>query len=412
MQENYSLYKLNEFIRRFVALNLPQAVWVEAEIAEINERRGHYYLSLIEKDADRGGLIAKGQAMMWAQQVNKWQRKNKTLLNDFLQEGRKVKLQVKVDFHEQFGLKFIIENIDTAFTLGHLALDRQKTIASLKEGGLWELNKMLPLKAVPQRLAIISSPLAAGLQDFLEHLHQNDYGYHFDAQLFQAAMQGTQLSPEMRRQLKTINRRHEHFDAIVIIRGGGAKIDLAGFDDKDLCTLATTVKLPIIAGIGHDSDQSILDMIAHTSLKTPTAVADFFVQRLLFFEQNLLGFQGQINELITERLNDASVELDRYEMLLRSSSKIVIDKQKWQLDQLQDQIPILVKNQLKHAHIQLDHLEQQLQLLSLESNLGRGFSIITQEGNMINKKASLHLGKEINIHFKDGIQIVKHQEND
>lgn len=412
MQENYSLYKLNEFIRRFVALNLPQAVWVEAEIAEMNERRGHYYLSLIEKDADDGVLIAKGQAMMWAQQANKWQRKNKRLLYDFLREGRKVKLQVKVDFHEQFGLKFIIEDIDTAFTLGHLALDRQKTITSLKESGLWELNKMLTLKAVPQRLAIISSPLAAGLQDFLEHLHQNDYAYHFETQLFQAAMQGTQLSPEMRRQLKTINRRHEHFDAIVIIRGGGAKIDLAGFDDKDLCALAASVKLPIITGIGHDSDQSILDMVAHTSLKTPTAVADFFIQRLLFFEQNLLGYQEQVNELITAQINDASIELDRYEIFLRSASKILIDQQKWQLDQLQDQIPVLVKNQIKHAHIQLDHLEQQLQLLSLDSSLGRGFSMITQKGNIINKKVNLKLDKEINIHFKDGIQIVKHQKND
>lgn len=395
-----------------MALNLPQAVWVEAEIAEINERRGHYYLSLIEKDVNDGVLIAKGQAMMWAQQANKWQRKNKTLLNGFLQAGRKVKLQIKAEFHEQFGLKFIVQDIDTAFTLGMMALDRQKTITELKERGLWELNQMLILKAVPHRLAIISSPLAAGLQDFLEHLNQNEYGYHFETQLFQAAMQGSQLSPEIRRQFKTINRRYEDFDAIIIIRGGGAKIDLAGFDDKDLCALATTSKLPIITGIGHDSDQSILDMIAHTSLKTPTAVADYFVQRLLFFEQNLLEVHAQINQQIEEQTHHASTWLDQQEILIKTASKTLIDKQTWQLDQLQNQIPALVQNQLKYTTLQLNHLEEQLQLLSLESSLGRGFSVVTQGGKIVNKKANLKHNKKIDIHFKDGIQTIKHPIND
>ncbi len=401
--ELYSLYQLNEFIRRFVALNLPEAIWLHAEIAEIDERRGHYYLSLIEKESEGGELIAKGQAMMWSQQAHKWQRANKILLNDFLQVGRMVKLQVKADFHEVYGLKFVIQDIDTAFTLGHLALDKQTTIAYLQSENLWEENRQLTLSTTPQRLAIISSPMAAGLQDFLEQLHKNDYGYKYETQLFPAAMQGPQLSPEIRRQLKTINRRRDQFDAIIIIRGGGARIDLVGFDDQKLCETAATSILPIITGIGHDSDQSILDMIAHTSLKTPTAVAEFLVQRLLQFEQTLLTVDLQVKQLMNTRLQRSFAQLDQLEMVLKTLSESFLQKKYWELDQLDLQTPILIKQQLKQAQTELEYLDQKHRLLSLKQNLERGFSIVTQGGKIVNSKDELKKEEEISIHLKDGI---------
>jgi len=355
---DYSLFELNEYIRRFVALNLPDAVWVRAELAEVDERRGHYYLTLVEKDPEKEALVARGQAVMWDNTARAWQRRNRLVLPAFLQVGRTVKLQVRADFHERFGLKFVITDLDPHFTLGQLAQLRQQTLAYLEQAGLLQTNKALALPLAPQRLAIISSPAAAGLQDFLAQLNHNPYGYQFHSQLFPAAVQGSQTSPEVRRQLRTIERRKADFDAIVIIRGGGSRTDLADFDERELCVAAAAAGLPILTGIGHETDQSLLDLLAHTALKTPTAVANFLIDRLQQFEQRVALQAQNLDQLQQRALQQARSQLTQFEQQLVLLQRHLVRRQIWQLDTYETQLPHLVSQRLKHAQDQLLQLEK------------------------------------------------------
>ncbi|MEM1214960.1 MAG: exodeoxyribonuclease VII large subunit [Bacteroidota bacterium] len=398
----YTLFELNEYIRRFVALNLPQAVWVSAELASVSERRGHWYLDIIEKAAAGEELRAQAQAILWERTARRWQRENKLRLRELLQGGRQVKLQVQIEFHERYGLKFMVTDLDPHFTLGQLALQRQATIEHLHKSGVWDLNRNLPLALAPQRLAIISSPVAAGLQDFLDQLRSNPYGYHYDTTLFPAAMQGTQASVEIRKQLRTIGRRAADYDAIVIIRGGGARTDLSDFDERELCTVAAKAPLPILSGIGHQTDQSILDMLAHTSLKTPTAVADFLVNRLLTLEQHLLEKAQWNQQLTTQRLAQARSKIDHCQQLLHHQTQQYLQQQYWQLDHLAGVLPQRTEQRLRQAQQQLDTLEKQHLLLRLETSLNRGFSLTSKEGQIITTAKDLTSGDTISIRLAQG----------
>lgn len=403
---SYTLFQLNQFIRRFVALNMPQPVWVSAELTEANENRGHYYLSLIEKDEATDQVVAQGQAMFWNTQAQRWQRNNRsTGLHDLLQPGRKVRLQVQAEYHERYGMKFMVLDIDPAYTIGQLAIQRQQTIEFLDAQGLLYTNSSLPLAVAPQRLAIISSATAAGLQDFLEHLRGNAYGYGFQVQLFQAAMQGQQASPEIRRQLRTIERRRADFDAIVIIRGGGSRTDLADFDDKDLCVAAAQASLPVITGIGHDVDQSVLDMVAHTALKTPTAVADFLVEMLLELEQTALYLGQQITEVIAARLQREQQRLDTIHQQLPMLCQQPVQRRLWQLEQYERQLPQVVSRRLERAQWRLEQLAQRHELLRLETSLARGFSVFTQADAIIRSKVAVADDLPATVYFQDGERV-------
>lgn len=399
---DYRLSELNTFIRRFVALNLPEPVWVEAELAEVDERRGHYYLSLIETAGDSDQTVARAQAIMWDRQARKWQRQRQLLLHRILQAGRAIKLQVQVEFHERYGISMQVVDLDPNYTLGLLAQQREATLELLKSLGLLEANKRVPLPMVPQRLAVISSPVAAGLQDFTTQLKQNAYGYEFRTQLFPAAVQGPQTSPEVRRQLRTIQRRAEDYDAIVIIRGGGAKMDLADFDERALCEAAAQSSLPIITGIGHETDQSIMDMLAHTALKTPTAAADFFVDRLLQVDQHLALASQQLRRLQEQHIRQAEQVLVHIESSIKSQIQQQLQGQEWQLRHMQQQLPIFVRNRLKLAERALEEQIKLHEVLSLESHLKRGFTVLTQEGKIINRIASIRKDVPLEAQLADG----------
>jgi exodeoxyribonuclease VII large subunit len=379
---------------------------VSAELASVDERKGHYYLSLVEKDEEGDTIIARSEAVIWQKSAKSWQRQNKLLLKDLLQAGRQVRLLVQAEFHERYGLKLMASDIDTNYTLGQLAQQRQLTIQKLQSKGLLDTNKMLELKTVPQRLAIISSPAAAGLQDFLQQLTDNPYGYVFSTQFFPAAVQGPQASPEIRRQLRTIARRADDYDAIVIIRGGGSRIDLAEFDDLELCTAAAKAPLPVISGIGHDIDQSVLDMVAHTSLKTPTAVATFLIERLLYFEQHLAGLAQLFRQLQLTYLQEAGSQLLQKEQLLGFLTQKVLQRQQWQLEQSELRLPQLIQQRLKTAKIQLQQLREKQEMLRLETSLNRGFSLVSKKGKIITSKSSLSEEDQLDLDFKDGRQSV------
>lgn len=398
-----SLHELNEFIRRFVALNVPEPVWVKAEIAEADERRGHYYLNLIEKAAEEDQIVAQSQAILWSSQARSWQRTHRQIrLADLLRAGQAVQLQVRVDFHERFGLKLVIEDIDPDYTLGQLAQRRQATIHYLESRGLIKLNQQLSLPIVPQRLAIISSPAAAGLQDFQAQLAQNAYGYQFQMRLFPAAMQGTQTSPEIRRQIRTLNRRKDDYDAIVMIRGGGARTDLADFDEQDLCEAAALAQLPILAGIGHETDQSVLDVVAHTSLKTPTAVANFLIDRALHFEQNLLGAAQELEYLNRQKLQQEERQLEQITQQMHYRTQKLFQAHEWQLQQAEQRLKTSSRQLLQKHRYQLNHLNQQHELLGIDTALRRGFAWLEKDGKAIKSIRDLQAKDQIIAHLQDG----------
>lgn len=398
----YRLFELNTFIRRFVALNLPEPVWVQAEVAEVDERRGHYYLTLMEKTEDGQEVAAQAKAVIWSRTANQWQRTNKLLLKDLLQAGREVQLQVQVSFHERYGMQLQVQDLDANYTLGVMAQQRQRTIDELMAAGLLQANKMLRLVLAPQRLAVISSPAAAGLQDFLAQLRENPYGYDFEVQLFPAAVQGAQASPEIRRQLRTIERRRDSFDAVVIIRGGGARMDLADFDEKELCFAAAQMTLPVISGIGHETDQSIMDMIAHTALKTPTAAANFLIDRLHYLDQQLAGARQTLQQQTSQLVQRKEFELTRLGEQLKFQQQQLLQKENWKLEQYAQQLPQLIRQQLHQATVQLEQLQQLHQLLSVESQLKRGFALLSVGDEIIRSGSQLEQHEEVTLHLQDG----------
>ena len=407
-----SLHELNEFIRRFVALNVPEPVWVKGEIAEADERRGHYYLTLVEKAAAEDQIIAQSQAILWSSQARNWQRKHRQLrLPDLLRSGQAVQLLVRVDFHERFGLKLVIEDIDPDYTLGQLALRKQATIHYLESRGLLQLNQQLELPLVPQRLAVISSPTAAGLEDFRTQLAQNPYGYRFATRLFPAAMQGTQSSPEIRRQIRTLNRRKDDYDAVVLIRGGGARIDLADFDEQDLCEAAAMAQLPILTGIGHETDQSVMDLVAHTSLKTPTAVANFLIDRALHFEQSLMGTAQELAYLSRYQMQVQSRWLDQISQLIQFRTQHHLQAASWQMEQMQQQMKTNTLQLLQKHHYQLEQLAQQHELLGIDTVLRRGFAWLEKKGKAVQSVKDLQPKDQVVVHLRDGQALLKVQTN-
>ncbi|MCB0636728.1 MAG: exodeoxyribonuclease VII large subunit [Lewinella sp.] len=398
----YSLRQLNEYLRRVVALNFPSALWLRAEIAAAQEKRGHHFVQLVEKSADSDEIMAQSEAVFWQRPAQRWARRNKTTVADLLQAGREVRLQVRVDFHERYGLKLQIEDIDLAFAVGQLALRRQQTISNLRERGALELNRQLTLPPALQRLAVISSPQAAGYHDFREQLLRNPYGYQFRVELYPAAMQGTQTSPEVRRQLRHLARRRYAYDAIVIIRGGGSRLDLSDFDDLALCEAAAQSPLPLIVGIGHETDQSVLDLVAHTSLKTPTAVAHFIVERSLQLEARCVQLGQRIQQLGQQQLARERQRLARVSLQLPQLAGQMLREQSRTLDHLRGLLPLLARQTLHLAWRELEKEQQSARLLSLDQTLARGFSLLVRDDDrIISRQEALSTNDQVTLHLQD-----------
>ena len=389
----YSLFELNEYIRRVVALNFQEGVWVHCEIAQISSSRGHFYLNIVEKAIDSDRVIAQSSAILWASKYRQLKRNHKTLLDKLLSNGTEVLVQVKIDFDERYGLKLLIDDIDPSYTIGKLALKRQEILKTLVEEKLLEKNKSLPLPEVLQCVAVISSETAAGLQDYLDQLATNAYGYRIKNQLFQAAMQGDKVEKEVLRQLKRIALIKENFDAVVIIRGGGAKLDLAAFDNLLIARTIANFPLPVLIGIGHEVDETILDKVAHTSLKTPTAVADFLVHQMLQFESNLMEKLHYVKQHTSYQIQEEKSQLDYLQKISLTIVKNLIKEHQIGLSQIQKRIPTASINLLKLEHNTLHNLEKSIRLLDPKTALKRGFSITTMEnGKVVTDKKQVTKG--------------------
>ncbi|RKZ09334.1 exodeoxyribonuclease VII large subunit, partial [bacterium] len=282
--DTFSLLELNAHIRQVVALNFEQLIWVSCEISQARQSRGHHYLELVEKAEHSDDIRAQSSAVIWARTFSRIRKKCGDLIDDILQDGVEVRVQVRVDFHERYGLKLVIEDIDPSFTMGNLETRRREILETLQKKGLVEKNGLLPLPVVPQRIAVLSSEHAAGYHDFMQHLRENPYEYHFDTHLFPVALQGSSVEKEVVTALQSVAKAAVHYDCVAIIRGGGSRLDLSGFDNLAIGEAIAHCPIPVFTGIGHEIDQSVADIVANYALKTPTAVADAIIEMTATFE--------------------------------------------------------------------------------------------------------------------------------
>ncbi|NUO01079.1 MAG: exodeoxyribonuclease VII large subunit [Saprospiraceae bacterium] len=397
-----SLFDLNEHVRRVLALNLPDALWVRAEIAQVNESRGHYYLSLVEKGGEKEEILAQAEAVIWQQTARQLHSQLGSIWRDLLRAGMEVLLKVRVEFHERYGFKLLIQDIDPAYTLGKLELERRNTIQRLKEVGFFDLNRSLQLPLVLQRVAVISSPKAAGFQDFWKHLQGNRYGYGFSMVLFPVAVQGEQAEQEVLNQLKKIQAKHQQFDCLVVIRGGGARLDLTAFDSYAVCAQMARLSIPVLCGIGHDTDETVLDLVAHTALKTPTAVADFLIGHNLHFETTLVQLQLSIRDSLWKSLETANLSLEYLAQQCDLAIRQKIRSEYQVLNHQETLIPVLFRQRLRESALKLQGQESLLEMLSVENTLKRGFTLTTKDGKIVRAGAALKPGDRITTHFGDG----------
>lgn len=397
----HSLFDLQEFIRRVLALNFQQPVWITAEIGQASRSKGHYYLELIQK-GEGEALVAQASAALWANDYRRLRTRLGADLDAVLQTGLQVKMQVKVDYHERYGLKFIVADLDPAFTFGEVDRLRRQTIDTLRSQGLLQRNAGLPVPPVLQRIAVVSSENAAGLQDFLQQLRGNEFGYVFDCQLFESSVQGVDAAAEIQYALRRIVAESAFYDCAVVVRGGGARLDLAAFDNLELCRTLAGMPLPVFTGIGHDIDETVFDLVAHTALKTPTAVAEFLIRHNLFFENNILQTAGELRALATFQVRLNELELNRREMEITLEGKQLLHRAARQLDNWEAMLPQWANAQLRTQYNFLDHAEALCEALSPEKVLQRGYSITMHNGKVLNNAQEIQPGDVLETRLADG----------
>ncbi|MBR0390226.1 MAG: exodeoxyribonuclease VII large subunit, partial [Prevotella sp.] len=343
-ERHITLFELNRLVREAIEDALPMEYWVEAELSECRESRGHCYMELIQKDEQTATPIAKASAKCWA---NKWLTIRpyfERTTGQQLHAGMKVLLQVYPQFHEAYGFSWIVTDIDPTYTLGDMARKRQEIIQKLKAEGVFDLQKELQLPVFCQRIAVISSQTAAGYGDFCNQLADNPYGFKFETQLFPAIMQGEGVEQSIISALEQIYDMP--FDCVVIIRGGGATSDMSGFDTLALAENVANFPTPIITGIGHERDESILDMISHTRVKTPTAAAALLIDHLKGVLETIEGAQSMITHYVQQKLSIANSQLSIISEAIPRLFSIVKTRQEAKIDALYTRLPMLIERRL------------------------------------------------------------------
>ncbi len=402
-KEPLSLYELNVLVRQALNESLPDTYWIQAELSDVRSNAtGHCYLEFIQKDARGNNLIAKARGTIWANVYRMLKPYFEESTGQAFVSGIKVMVEVTVEFHELYGFSLTVVDIDPTYTLGDMARKRREILKQLEEEGVLTLNKELEMPMLAQRIAVISSSSAAGYGDFCRQLEENPYGFVFYPRLFPALMQGNQVEESVITALNAVNDHRDDFDVVVIIRGGGATSDLSGFDTYLLAANCAQFPLPIITGIGHERDDTVLDSIAHTRVKTPTAAAQFLITHM----------------------HDAAVSLDELAQTLISSVSVRMDKEHSRLAELTNRLPLVIKNRtiregylleqliqkinvgivrsLTNKQHRLMLLEQRVNDASPERLLKRGFSITLKDGKAVTDSTQLKAGDVITTRLAKG----------
>ena len=431
-EQHVTLYELNRLVSKVIESEMPSEYWVEAELSECRESRGHCYMELIQKDERTATPIAKASAKCWA---NKWMLIRpgfERTTGQRLHAGMKVLLKVFAQFHEAYGFSWIVTDIDPTYTLGDMARKRQEIIRQLKEEGVFDLQKELQLPLFCQRIAVISSETAAGYGDFCNQLADNPYGFQFHTRLFPAIMQGEGVEQSIINALGRIFSEYSDdsedsdipFDCVVIIRGGGATSDMSGFDTLALAENVANFPLPIITGIGHDRDESILDMVSHIRVKTPTASAALLIdhlkivldvindaqeqivrlaqQKLTFHKSRLSTFAEILPRLFTNVKTRQEARLDSLNSRMTTAIRQNIITQQSLINALEVKMPIFLNRRLMAEQHRLQLIEEKTKSLDPALLLKRGYSITLHNGKAVRSPQQLQSGDEIETRLEKG----------
>lgn len=420
-----SLYELNALVKRSINSCMPDTYWVQAELSDVRSNySGHCYLEFVQKEPRGNNLIAKARGTIWSNVYR--------LLKPYFEEetgqafvaGIKVLVNVSVEFHELYGYSLTVQDIDPTYTLGDMARRRREILKQLEEEGVLTLNKELELPLLTRRIAVISSATAAGYGDFCNQLEHNPYGFVFYPRLFPAIMQGDRVEQSIIAALDAINARRDDWDVVVIIRGGGATSDLSGFDTYDLAANCAQFPLPIITGIGHERDDTVLDSVSHTRVKTPTAAAEFLINHLHDTAETLEDYASSILYAVSTRMERERTRLARFAERIPMQTKMRLKEEHYRQERVMKQLEVGLQSRLtreKH-HLQLtasqlgvgsqrrlvkeNHrlqlLEQRLKATSPEHLLKRGYSITLRNGKAVTDASSLKEGDELVTRFAKG----------
>lgn len=419
-----SLFELNTLIRRTIDLSFTDSYWLQAELSEVREGRGHCYLEFVQKDTRSNGLIAKARGQVWA---SRW-----TMLSPYfmhttgqrLSPGMQVLVQVQVTFHELYGYALNVIDIDPTYTLGDIARRRQEILRTLQAEGVDRMNKELPLPLLLQRIAVISSPTAAGYEDFCNQLQSNRLNLFFQTRLFPATMQGEGVEQSVIGALNAIAANAEDWDIVVIIRGGGSTSDLSGFDTLQLAENVAQFPLPVITGIGHERDDTVIDLIAHTRVKTPTAAAEFLIHHQQEQLEQVNGLTDRIQtaigytlqqentriRLLTTKLpalvatfqSRESSRLGRLATTLQTAVIQRLSNQHNRLELTMHQLQTATQATLQRQHTTLQVAESHIRAADSKNILRLGFSITRVAGKAVRNTAQIQPGDTIQTTLYEG----------
>lgn len=424
MKTALTLYELNALVRNVIETSFTHGYWVEAELSECRESRGHCYMELVQKDEQCNTPVARATARCWR---SKWMMLRpyfERITGQQLHAGMKVMLEVYPQFHEAYGFSWIVNDINPEFTMGDMARRRKEIIDRLKKEGVFDLQKELVLPMFAQRIAVISSETAAGYGDFCNQLTDNEYGYRFQVTLFPAVMQGEQVEESVIDALNMIYDHIDDYDVVVIIRGGGATADLSGFDTLTLAENVANFPLPVITGIGHDRDESVLDMVSNIRVKTPTAAATFLVDHLADADAIITESQDRIMHAVTRRIEYEKMRLNTLVRQMPMLFSLFKTRQESRLEQSYQRMLISLKAQLvthqaqidhlnglfnrsiwaysEHRHNQLAQLEARIETVNPLRILKNGYSITFKDGHAVKDASQLKPGDIIETRVEKG----------
>ncbi len=419
-----TLHQLNALVKDVIQLGMNRDYWVTVELASVRENRGHCYMELIEKDGHTNTPIAQARAVCWRGAWLHVAPRFRFATGQDLCAGLKVMIKVRASFHEAYGFSWVVSDIDPTYTLGDMARRRQEILKQLKDEGVIDMNKSLRISPFACRIAVISSATAAGYGDFCNQLDSNDFGFRFETHLFGATMQGENVESSIMEALDNINKHIENFDVVVIIRGGGSTADLSGFDTLLLAECVANFPLPIITGIGHERDKSVLDYIACISCKTPTAVAAWLIDNLANTLSGINDAAHRITKAAQERMRAEQMRMQHLRDAIRHGFTIRkecetrhiallsqrmahaaatnVSKQQHMLSLISQRLPWLMAAQLGREQHRMAMIEQRCKSVDPQNILSRGYSITMLHSRAVTDMKQLKAGDEVTVRLSKG----------
>ena len=395
-EQTISLYELNNLVKQALRRHLPDTYWIEAELSDVRSNySGHCYLEFVQKDASGNTLIAKARGTIWSNVYKMLKPYFEEETGQAFASGIKVRVCVSVEFHELYGHSLTVVDIDPTYTVGDMVRKRREILRRLEEEGVLDLNKELDFPMLPQRIAVISSATAAGYGDFCNQLERNPYGLVFYPKLFPAIMQGERVEESIIAALDRIYAEMEHWDAVVIIRGGGATSDLSGFDSYDLAANCAQFPLPIITGIGHERDDTVIDSVVHTRVKTPTAAAEFLISCMYESALMLEDYTNRIIGGVEVRMEREKHRLERLTERIPMTTKMYLQRGNFKIETIWQRLETALQHKMIKETHRLSLLEHRVMAASPEHLLKKGYSITMLNGKAVTDASTLKKGDRI-----------------